>query len=87
MVRAARGLQRPRAYAEDVRRIGVVVLAALLAVDVIVAVALAYLVIASLVGSDSDDPHGYARIFGVVALLVVVPVGTVLLGLLRRALR
>jgi len=78
---------RVATYPEVVRRIGVVVLAALLLVDVVVAAGLTVLVVGALVGSDSDDPHGYALIFGLVALLAVVPIGLMLLGLLRRALR
>ena len=69
------------------RRIGVVVLTALLVVDAVVAAALAFLVGSSLLGSADDDPHGYALIFGVVALLVVVPIGLMLLGVLRRLTR
>jgi len=60
------------------------VLAALLAVDLVVVVGLAFVIVSSVVGSDADDPHGYALIFGVVALLVLVPIGLALLGLLRR---
>ena len=66
------------------RRIGVVVLTALLVVDAVVAAALAFLVLSSLLGSANDDPHGYALAFGVVALLVVVPIGLMLRGLIRR---
>jgi Kef-type K+ transport system membrane component KefB len=66
------------------QRVGVVVLAVLLTTDAVVVAALAFLVVSSLTGSASDDPHGYAVIFGVVALFVVVPIGLVLLGLLRR---
>ena len=72
------------AYPDVVRRIGVVVLAALLTADVVVAASLAFLVVKSLTGGENDDPHGYALIFGIVALVVVVPLGLMLLGLLRR---
>ena len=66
------------------RRVGVVVLATLLLVDVVVAASLVFVVVTSVTGSAADDPHGYALIFGVMALLVVVPIGLMLLGLLRR---
>ena len=62
---------------------GVVVLAALLTADVVVVAALVFLVVTSLTGSDADDPHGYALIFGVMGLLVLVPIGLVVLALLR----
>ena len=67
-----------------VRLVGVGVLAALLAIDLVVVVGLVFVVVSSVVGTDADDPHGYALIFGVVALLVLVPIGLALLGLLRR---
>jgi hypothetical protein len=63
---------------------GVVVLAALLTADVVIVAAMVFLVVQSLTGSATDDPHGYARIFGVMGLLVLVPIGLVVLALLRR---
>jgi len=65
------------------RWIGVVVLAALLVADLVVVALLVFLVVRSLTGRAADDPHGYALIFGVVGLLVLVPIGLVVLALLR----
>ena len=63
---------------------GVVVLGALLAADLVLVAALAFVVVKSLTGSAADDPHGYGLIFGVMGLLVMVPIGLVMLALLRR---
>jgi Kef-type K+ transport system membrane component KefB len=66
---------------------GIVVLAALLLADLVMVAVLVFLVVGSLTGDDADDPHGYVVIFGVVALLVLVPIGLVVLALLRRLAR
>ena len=70
-----------------VRRVALVVVGALLLGDVVLVASLLFLVVSSLTGSAADDPHGYALIFGVVVLLVAVPIGLVLLALLRRLSR
>jgi hypothetical protein len=69
------------------RAIGLVVLTVLLAVDAVLVAGLAFVVVSSLVGDAADDPHGYARIFGVVGLLALVPIGLVLLAVLIRVAR
>jgi hypothetical protein len=56
-----------------VRLIGVVVLAALLT-DLVIVALLVFVVVRSLAGNAADDPHGYVLIFGVAALLVMVPI-------------
>jgi hypothetical protein len=66
------------------RRVAVGVLAALLLADVVLIAGLVFLVVGSLTGGPADDPHGYALIFGVVVLIVAVPIGLVLLAVLRR---
>jgi hypothetical protein len=70
-----------------VRRVGLVVVGALLLGDLVLVASLVLLVVSSLTGSPADDPHGYARIFGVVMLLIAVPIGLVLLVVLRRLTR
>lgn len=67
-----------------VRLIGVVVLAALLTVDLVVVALLVFVVVRSLAGNAADDPHGHVLFFGVAALLVMVPIGLVVLAMLRR---
>lgn len=79
---------RPRemlgAVTPVVRLIRVVVLAALLTVDLVVVALLVFVVVRSLAGNAADDPHGYVLIFGVAALLVMVPIGLLALAMLRR---
>jgi hypothetical protein len=69
------------------RRLALVVVGALLLGDVVLVASLVFLVVSSLTGSTADDPHGYALIFGVVVLLIAVPVGLVLLAVVRRLSR
>ncbi len=38
----------------------------------------------SLAGNEAGDQHGFVRIFGLVALIILVPIGLALLALLRR---
>ena len=64
--------------ARAVRLVGVGVLAALLIADLLLVVVLVVGIVGSLTGSDDYDPHGYLPIFGVVALLFLVPVGATL---------
>ena len=70
--------------ARVVRSIGVVVLATLLAVDLVVVVLLGFLVVSTLAGNEAGDQHGFVRIFSLVALIILVPIGLALLALLRR---
>ena len=65
------------------RWIGIVVLAALLIVDLVVVVQLVFLVVSSLTEDATDDRHGFAPIFGITALFVMVPIGLIVLALLR----
>ncbi len=72
------------AVTRAVRWVGVVVPAALLTVDVLLIAMMVFLVVSSLVGDAADDPHGYSLIFGAMGLLVFVPIGLVVVTLLRR---
>jgi hypothetical protein len=67
-----------------VRRVGLVVVGGLLLGDLVVVASLVFLVVSSLTGDPTDDPHGYALIFGVVVLLLAVPIGLALLAVFRR---
>lgn len=65
------------------RWVGVVVLAALLTVDLVVVAGMVFLVVSSLTGDATEDPHGFIPIFGITALFILVPIGLVVLALLR----
>lgn len=65
------------------RIIGLAVLGALLVADLVVVALLLYVVVRSSTGDAVYDPHGFALIFGIAGLIVLVPLGLLVAALLR----